>query len=196
MNARSRRTRLRLQAALRDLLAEKPLSAISIDALARRAGVTRPTVYAHYSGLPALLEDHLDALLSEIEARHAALLDDAPCADLPARLQALVTSVFADIDRDDPRLRALLEGVPGLDAEARFAALVERLIPRGDPAGASACPEARRLHAHFFTGAFVGLLRLWLARPPRLDAPAMGRAFSELALRGRLGADLRPQDAS
>lgn len=194
MDIRRRRTRLRLQAALRDLLAERPLAEISVESLAQRAGTTRQTFYANYSGLAEMLEEYLSALLDEIEARHGALLAQTTPEERPARMRSYVTSVFADIDRDDPRLKALLAGVPSLAAEARFAALVERLLERGDPAGQPPLPPtARRIQTHFYTGAFVGMLRLWVTGPEGVDADTMGHAFVELALHGRLGVPIPAQ---
>jgi AcrR family transcriptional regulator len=55
----------------------RPLSGGSVEALAQRAGTTRQTFCANYSGLTELLEEYLSALLDEIEARHGALLPDS-----------------------------------------------------------------------------------------------------------------------
>lgn len=191
MDRRRHRTRLRLQAALRDMLAEMPLSAVSVDALTRRAGVTRPTFYANYATLVDMLDDYLGELLDEVETRHEHTFRDMTTADREARLRGLAVSVFEDLDRSDPRLATILAGVPSLAAEARFAGLVERLMARFGPAGARPVPDgARAIHAHFHTGAFIGLLRLWLGRAETGMTPAiMGRAFTDLALHGRLGAE-------
>src|SRR6476469_8522390 len=44
----------------RDLVEEQGFHAVSIDAVARRAGITRPVVYDHFPTLGALLEATLD----------------------------------------------------------------------------------------------------------------------------------------
>jgi len=188
MDIRRHRTRLRLHSALCELLADRPLSDISVEALAQRAGTTRQTFYSNYSGLTEMLEDYLSALLDEIEARHTALHDGAAGVDSLDRMRGHVAAIFADIDRQDPRLKALLEGVPSLAAETRFAALVERLMARGDPLGQPApTATARRIQAHYFTGAFIGMLRLWVTAPEGLDAEGMATAFLELSNFGKTG---------
>lgn len=187
MDPRRRRTQMRLQSALRELLAEMPLEAISIDALSKRAGVTRPTFYAQYASLTAMLEDYLQSLLDEIEARSEAVQPKKKAGgDRLGHMAAFIGQVFADLDRDDPRLSALIAGVPTLGAEARFAALVERQLARDDSEAQPALTQMdRRIHAHFYTGAFIGALRLWLSRPEGLTAAELGRAYAELTLFGR-----------
>jgi len=191
MDPRRRRTNLRLHAALRELLAEMPLEAISIDALCKCAGVTRPTFYAQYSSLTGMLEDYLQSLLDEIEARSEEAHPKKTGADRLGDMSDFMARVFADLDRDDPRLHALIAGVPTLGAEARFAELVERLLEQDECTDLPVRSDLdRRIEAHFYTGAFIGALRLWLSRPAGLTAADLGRAYAELTLFGRDGARL------
>src|SRR5688500_15633365 len=44
----------------RAIVAEQGFHAVSIEAVARRAGITRPVVYGHFSDLPGLLEALVD----------------------------------------------------------------------------------------------------------------------------------------
>ncbi|MHA6344590.1 TetR/AcrR family transcriptional regulator [Roseivivax sp. CAU 1761] len=197
MDKRRRRTRMRLQLALRDLLAVQPLSAITVEALCQRAKVTRPTFYANYANTAEMLEEYLTELLAEMERRHVTALEGVPCEERPARMRALSASIFRDLGAGDPRLAALVAGVPSLEAEARFARLVEGCIERGDPEGAAGLPAPiARMHAHFFTGAFIGLLRFWLAGRGGLDAELMAHHFTQLCLYGRLGAALPESEGS
>src|SRR5215212_3632693 len=50
------------------LLAEKPLSAISVDDLARGAGISRPTFYFYFSSKDAVLLSLLDRVVAEADA--------------------------------------------------------------------------------------------------------------------------------
>ena len=50
------------------LLGEKPLSAISVDDLARGAGISRPTFYFYFASKDAVLLTLLDAAVSEADA--------------------------------------------------------------------------------------------------------------------------------
>ena len=63
---------LRLHAALRQMLGQMPLRDISVEALVRQAGVTRPTFYAHFTDVPEMLGEYLDHLLAEM-SRHFTL---------------------------------------------------------------------------------------------------------------------------
>lgn len=188
MDKRRRRTRLRLQAALRSLLAEKPLAEISVDALTRAAGVTRPTFYSNYTDLTAMLDEYLTGLLAEMARRHSAIIDD-PERGTPEMLARIVEQALIDIDRSDPRLHTLLNGVTHLTPETRFAEMVEQMMDQCDPIDRPFASEAaRRLHPHFFTGAFVGMLRFWVTRPDGIDAKMMAAAFTQFGTSGRFGA--------
>jgi AcrR family transcriptional regulator len=50
------------------LLAEKPLSAISVDDLARGAGISRPTFYFYFASKDAVLLSLLDRVVAEADA--------------------------------------------------------------------------------------------------------------------------------
>ena len=61
------------------LLAEKPLSAISVDDLARGAGISRPTFYFYFPSKDAVLLTLLDAAVSEADTAMRRIFD-APAA--------------------------------------------------------------------------------------------------------------------
>jgi TetR/AcrR family transcriptional regulator, ethionamide resistance regulator len=61
------------------LLAEKPLSAISVDDLARGAGISRPTFYFYFPSKDAVLLTLLDRVVAEADAAMAAAFG-APAA--------------------------------------------------------------------------------------------------------------------
>src|SRR4051795_13687560 len=50
------------------LLAERPLSAISVDDLARGAGISRPTFYFYFASKDAVLLTLLDRVVAEADA--------------------------------------------------------------------------------------------------------------------------------
>src|SRR3954467_8899803 len=62
------------------LLAEKPLSAISVDDLARGAGISRPTFYFYFSSKDAVLLSLLDRVVAEADAGSARAFAE-PAAD-------------------------------------------------------------------------------------------------------------------
>ena len=58
------------------LLAERPLSAISVDDLARGAGISRPTFYFYFASKDAVLLTLLDRVVAEADAATDAAFDD------------------------------------------------------------------------------------------------------------------------
>jgi AcrR family transcriptional regulator len=62
------------------LLAERTLSAISVDDLARGAGISRPTFYFYFSSKDAVLLTLLDRVIAQADAASAAAFE-APAAD-------------------------------------------------------------------------------------------------------------------
>src|SRR5687768_18600917 len=95
MKAPARREHL-LDAA-KDVVAEQGFHAVSIEAVARRAGITRPIVYRHFDDLPALL----DALvvretaraLSQLTSFMPSELGDDPREGLLTSLRAYLSAV-------------------------------------------------------------------------------------------------------
>jgi AcrR family transcriptional regulator len=65
---RARRTRRLLQQALLQLLADEPLSKITISQIAARADVSRQAFYLHFSSKEELLLSHVDDVFDEIRA--------------------------------------------------------------------------------------------------------------------------------
>ncbi len=120
-------TRTRLPAAerreqlievVRTLVADKGFHAVSIDAVARRAGVSRPIVYGHFTDLPGLLA----ALVEREEGR---------------ALEQLA-SFLPDARSSRDRKTALLGAIRGYLEAARADPVTWRLVlmpPEGAPAG-------------------------------------------------------------
>ena len=59
------------------LLAERPLAAISVDDLARGAGISRPTFYFYFPSKDAVLLTLLDRVVAEADAATAGAFDAA-----------------------------------------------------------------------------------------------------------------------
>lgn len=101
-------------AAARELLVERGYQGTTVDAIAARAGVGRPTVYRRWPSKAHIVHD---AVYPSVEAD----LPDAPIAD---QLRALVHGAYALFGTEVARA-----GVPGLMAETRAdPELRERLV--------------------------------------------------------------------
>jgi AcrR family transcriptional regulator len=121
--------------------------AVSIEAVARRAGITRPIVYGHFNDLPGLLE----ALVDREGARALSQLETVlPQPDLVEALRAYLEAVSGDPDT----WRLVLmpqEGAPRLlhdRIERGRAAVVARLAAGLRPSAELPDPE---LSAHLMS---------------------------------------------
>lgn len=86
----------------KEIVGEQGFHAVSIEAVARRAGITRPVVYGHFDDLPTLLEAMVDreggrALAQLAEVLPKQLTQGAsPREDLIAGLRGYLEAVAAD----------------------------------------------------------------------------------------------------
>jgi AcrR family transcriptional regulator len=139
--------------------------AVSIEAVAREAGITRPIVYGHFRDLPGLLE----ALVARESRRALAQLETVlPSGDLLQALHAYLEAVRADPDT----WRLVLmpqEGAPRLLHERIAhgrAAVVARLAHSLAPGMSDEVPDPE-LVAHMLSAYADEAARLLLTEPDR-----------------------------
>ncbi|HVX45028.1 MAG TPA: TetR/AcrR family transcriptional regulator [Mycobacteriales bacterium] len=161
-----------LDAAL-SLLAERP--DVSMDLIARTAGVTRPTVYAHFPSRPDLIAAVVDRITAEaVSAIDAAGLDELPAIDGVLSLVEIGWQLFE-------RYPGLLQ-IPGPTEDARHDPIVERLaaiIDRGRRSG----EIDRTLPARWLVAAVMALGH---AAGEQVGAGRMSHAKALAALRTSL----------
>jgi len=131
MNAAARREQL--LDATKAVVADKGFHAVSIEAVARRAGITRPIVYRHFADLSALLDALVERetarALGQLVAFLPSELGDDPREGLLATLRGYLQAV----ESDPVTWRLVLvppDGAPGLLRKriaAGRAAVVEQL---------------------------------------------------------------------
>jgi len=161
--------------ATRNVVSERGFHAISIEAVSREAGVTRPIVYGHFGDLEGLLEALVDreearARAQLIEVLPGPLAEGDPDETLLAALDAYLRAVLAEPDT----WRLVLmpqEGAPQVlhDRIARGRAavisqLVASITPGMGQAGESPDPE---LTALTFSALSDEAARLLLTEPRR-----------------------------
>ena len=151
------------------LLAERPLSEISVDDLARGAGISRPTFYFYYPSKEAVLLALLDRVAEEaVAARDDAL--EAPPDDPMAQLRVGIRGTFetfrshravmmaaADVRASSPEARevwgrvmeSFVSGAADAIDEARAAGLAPPGVPARRLAIALNLMNERVLHATF-----------------------------------------------
>ena len=151
MSATERRTQL--LDVTKEIVGERGFHAVSIEAVARRAGITRPVVYGHFGDLPAMLEAMVERESERALSQLATILptelaDSAgPREDLLGGLRGYLGAVSAD-----PITWKLVlmptEGAPAslreaIDSgrDAIVAALAEIVRPGLGPGSESPDPE-------------------------------------------------------
>jgi len=185
---RVRRTRRALAEALIALTQEHDFAAVTVRAIAARAGVGYATFFRHYADKEALLAEVLDVVIDEV----IALLDRerAALAEAHAGRAATAPPAVADTEaalgtrlfryaRDHAAIcRVLLRG-PGADL------LLERIVARGT---ALALTEGRRggrtvppeIAAHHLVTATLALLGWWLEHDMPYPPERMGAIYRDL----------------
>jgi AcrR family transcriptional regulator len=173
MTAEARREQL-LDVA-KAIVLDRGFHAVSIEAVAREAGISRPIVYGHFRDLPGVLE----ALIAR-EGRRAlaqlgavlpgALAERDPRERLVAALAGYLEAVRADPDTwrlvlmpQEGAPRTLHERI----AEGRAAVVEQLAAALGTTSGASPDPE---LTARLLTALADEAARLLLAEPARYTA--------------------------
>jgi AcrR family transcriptional regulator len=163
------------------LVAEHGFHGVSVEAVARGAGITRPIVYRHFEDLGALL----DALVERETLRALLQLRDV----LPADVSDLISAFdgYLSAVRSDPVTWRLVlvppEGAPALLRKriaAGRAAVVEQLAAAVGPRAGSPDPE---LTAHALSAMADEAARLMLDDPDRYP-PARLLDHARWLLRG------------
>jgi AcrR family transcriptional regulator len=156
---RVRRTRRLLQQSLLELLADEPLSKVTVSQIAARADVSRQAFYLHFSSKEELLLSHVDDVFDEIRAT----VLPSPARPRAIGLQELIAATFAEWarhagalglalqiqDKDQVIARMRVHVADVMDAFARYGR--EDVI-------------AHPMHEYvvdFFTGGVYMLLRSW-----------------------------------
>ena len=177
--------------ATKAIVGERGFHAVSIEAVAREAGITRPIVYGHFHDLNGLLE----ALVQRETTRALGQLDipqDLTGDPREALLASLRT--YLEAVRDDPQTWRLVlmppEGAPAilhdLIAHGR-AAVLEQLARAVGPGLESPDPE---LFAHTLSAISDEGARLLLTDPERYPVERI------VAFAGWLMRELAPRAAS
>lgn len=157
----------------RAIVAEQGFHAVSIEAVARCAGITRPVVYGHFADLGALLEAMLTRENGRALRQLAAILPTDLASGDPR--EALLTGLrgYLEAVRDEPITWRLVlippEGAPAMLREqvergraAVVAALADAVRPGMAPRLASPDPE---LTAYLLSGTSDVAARLLLTDP-------------------------------
>lgn len=177
-NLRVMRTKQLLKRAFLELLEEKPIHAVSIRELCKRAGINRTTFYNHYGSQYDLLEDISRQFLESISEK-LALADP----DSRESVQERVATVLACFE-EDRKLSLLLlnNNIDPAFADRIFS--LPRIIDLLD-AALEGCADRRvkEASASFAVHGSYRLLQEWINREEREDAKEEAALILSLARR-------------
>lgn len=109
-----------------ELVSEEGLAALSLRELARRAGITTPTVYAYFESKNAILDAMFaQAAQTFVDLKASLPVTDDPQQDLLTEARAFVTFCVSDV----PRYQLLFQhSVPGFTPSAESYELAVRAL--------------------------------------------------------------------
>jgi AcrR family transcriptional regulator len=178
------------------LFHERGYDGTSMDAIAERAGVSKPVVYACFDSKPDLFRALLDREEQRLLQQVAQALPDRPGDEPEETLRACLEAFLEDVAAEPQTYRVIL-GSGASDAVARrvernrmlhvdvLSGLVAQWLPALVDAGEDALDS--RLAAHVLVGVAEGAVRAVLSEPGRLDPQHTARALARLLVRGPEG---------
>ncbi|MDP2609061.1 MULTISPECIES: TetR/AcrR family transcriptional regulator [unclassified Oceanobacter] len=119
MDIRREKSRKKLRNALAELLKKRPLEQISIEQIADKAGVTRPTFYSNYQNRQDIIIEHIEQWLAQREQLFQNFLEDEGTPE-PDRLVDFIQHLLETLCPDDTLLQLALSGRAGEQALQRI----------------------------------------------------------------------------
>jgi len=172
-DARVRKTRAALAAAMLALAEERPFADLTVGEIAQRADVGYATFFRHYRDKEALLLEVADALMNDLLGLMApALIEE----DTLRAARALCRFV----DECRAICTALLAGGAEADIRRQLVRRARSLAERADLRQPDFAP--RDLLINHAVASTLGLLAWWLDHPGVLDAEAAARLIDGLVL--------------
>ena len=172
-DARVVRTREALHDAMMSLAEESPLDAITVRAIAARAGVGYATFFRHYPDKDALLADVADRLIREFLQRVAPLLQER---DRAAAARSMCDFVMEHL----AIYQALLAGGSGETVRAEM--LRQTMITLTAARGRAPEGPFDELVLFHLVSSILNLLTWWLRNLGRVDAATMAELIERTVL--------------
>jgi len=178
-------------------VATRRLTAEAMEAIAQRAGVTKPVLYQHFEGKKELYLALLDSDMARLLAQVSGAIEGA--TDNDERIRRGVTAYFNYIDANVDSFRLLFRETMGADPEFREA------VDRFHDAAASAMAaiisdetgmslELSELLARGVIGMAEAAASWWIDRKQTIEKAELVKDLSELAWRGLAGLPRRREE--
>ena len=200
MDARQRRSRAKLFAAVLELAADRRAEDLSVTEVSRRAGVHRSTFYEHADSPAALLREALQAELDEVRERYLTHLDDG---SLPDALRDVTLAVLVHVQQHAQIYRqGLAEGGAIHDfLSGHFQGSAWMLLAQGflEPPVIAGVPHATIEEAslRYVANGTVGAIAVWLEDPgaPEVFLPVVAALLPQWwHMAPRAGVASSPED--
>lgn len=173
LDARVVRTREALRQAMIDLASESPLDAITVRAIAARAGIGYATFFRHYTDKEALLADVADTLTVAFLSQVRPLL-------LQKDRRGAARSLCAFVLDHLPIHKALIAGGAGETVRAGMLRQTLETIGRARPSPSN--DPLEELMLFHLVSAILNLLAWWLRNLERVDAETMAEIIDRTVL--------------
>jgi AcrR family transcriptional regulator len=177
------RTRDALGDAVIALMQEKHFEEVTVQHVLDRAGVSRSTFYAHYSGKDDLfmsdVEDFFQMMVSLLERNKEQSDRVVPVAEMLAHFGEM--GEFVRALNASGKLYDVMEMGRGL-----FAQGIEQRLG-AQPEGKKLSALERAASAEAFAGAFISLAMWWIARGKNVTPQQMDAMYHKLVWRGVRG---------
>lgn len=179
-DARIRRTRERLGAALIQLIQEKEIDRVTVQEVLARAGVGRSTFYLHYRDKDDLLFSQLEQFLEMVSTSLSRRKEQSERV-LP------VAELFSHVGNQNKVYRALAESGRLGDffelAQGYFAQGIEQRLK--DSKRAAKGPQRElRARSTALAGSVLSLMRWWIDHGEKESPEAMDELFHQMVWRG------------
>lgn len=179
--------RAQLLAAAQEVFVEAGYHGAAMDAIADRAGVSKPVLYQHFPSKKdlyvALLDKHCDAVVALVRAA----LDST--TDNKQRVAAAVSAYFEFFERDGAPFRLVFES--DLTGEPEVRERIDRVgsdcaaaISQVIAADSGMADDEALLLAHAATGAAMNSARHWITSQGSLTRDDAARLVNRLLWRG------------
>jgi len=164
--ARRENARAAVLTAAWELVRAEGLTALSLRELARRAGITTPTVYAYFESKNAILDAMFAQAAQEfVDLKASLTATDDPQQDLLTEARAFITFCVSDI----PRYQLLFQhSVPGFTPSAEsYELAVKALDVTREPLARNGVHDPR--HLDIWTAVNIGLVGQQISNDPGGD---------------------------
>ncbi len=184
VSAEDRRSarRAQLLEACRDVVGDGGVEAVTADAVARRAGLSKRYFYEAFADREQILLVLLDDLLETIRERVVAVIDDE--ADGERRIRRTVETLARTL-AEDPRAARLFEEAPRSEALEQHRHRAFRVFSELLASGIYAAQDAARAEvtSWFVVAGTVEVLTRWLGGSVPLDEAQVVAAIADIGVR-------------